>query len=72
MTFHALCDVSVLIAICIGLKKDILKFVIYVLTLLLTSCAASALTFSVSAGVGVFAVANICAVLQFVFQMVIP
>ncbi|XP_065906229.1 broad substrate specificity ATP-binding cassette transporter ABCG2-like [Dysidea avara] len=54
----------------IGFKKDLLNFAIYLLTMLLTSSAASAIAFFISAGVSVFALANLCVALSFVFQMV--
>ena len=55
----------------IGLRDDLLKFAIYLLTLLLTSCAAAAIAFFISAGISVFALANLCAAMSYVAQMVI-
>ena len=55
----------------LGLKNDLLKFAIYLLTLLLTSCAASAIAFFISAGISVFALANICVAMAYVSQMVL-
>ena len=59
-----------IVCIRIGLRSDLLKFAIYLLTLLLTSSAAAATAFFISAGIGVFGLANLCAAMLYVCQMV--
>ncbi|XP_065906235.1 broad substrate specificity ATP-binding cassette transporter ABCG2-like [Dysidea avara] len=54
----------------LGLKKELLHFAIYSLTLLLASSAASATAFLVSAGVRVLALATMLVAMTFIFQMI--
>ena len=53
-----------------GFQVDVYKFLIFTLTLLLTSLCACGLSFFVSAGVSVFAIANLLVALPYVFMMV--
>jgi len=53
-----------------GFKKDSLSFAIYLLTMILTTWTASAIAFFISAGVSVFALANLLVAVSYVIQMV--
>lgn len=53
-----------------GLRVDVIKFLIFTLTLLLTSLAACSVAFFVSACVRTFAIANLLIALPYVFMMV--
>lgn len=54
----------------IGLDTDVIKFLIFTLTLLLTSLCACSVAFFVSACVRTFAIANLLIALPYVFMMV--
>ena len=54
----------------LGFQLDVAKFFIFFLTLFLTSFAASAIAFWVSAGVKVAGIGNLLTALCFVVQMV--
>ena len=54
----------------LGLKTELINFAIYVITLSLAACAASSTAFFVSAGIRVFALADVLITITFVFQLV--
>ena len=54
----------------LGFQVEVDKFFLYVLCLILTTLVGSAVGFCVSAGVQVFAIANLLMALTFVFMMV--
>jgi len=54
----------------LGLKRELINFAIYLITLSLAACAASATAFFVSAGIRVFALADVLITITFVFQLV--
>ncbi|GFO02325.1 ATP-binding cassette sub-family g member 2-like [Plakobranchus ocellatus] len=53
----------------IGLRKEFLKFCVFFLTMALTALSASALSFAISSTVKIFAMANLCLALSYVFMM---
>jgi hypothetical protein len=56
--------------VCAGLQVDVAKFFIFFLTLFLTTMTASAICFTISASVRVFAIANLFCILVFIMSMV--
>ncbi|EDO42968.1 predicted protein [Nematostella vectensis] len=61
---------SAIVYFMIGFKREVLKFFIFLLTLVLTSLCACGLSFFVSASVETFAIANLLIALPYVFMMV--
>lgn len=53
-----------------GFRKDGIKFLIYMLNLVLTSLSAAAVCFAVSSSVKIFALASLLTVLPYIFMMV--
>ncbi|KAJ8318279.1 hypothetical protein KUTeg_003370 [Tegillarca granosa] len=70
MRFIPVSIFAVVVYFMLGLQMDVGKFFIFLLTLFMTTLAASGLAFFFSATVRIFAIANLCIALCYVFMMV--
>jgi len=70
MRLLPLCGFAVITYFMIGLQIDVAKFFIFFLTLFLTTLCGTAVCFTISASVRVFAIANLFCILVFIMMMI--